>query len=108
LQKSQFRAEAPGAGTRPQNPFRKGLPRILQNRPTPRVNFGSGSDACVPQDSLHALYGSVPLKFVPNVRRNYLKARGFPRDSGLVRNGLNPPSHESRSLLFGRISPREG
>jgi hypothetical protein len=29
-------------------------------------------------------------KFVPNVRRNYLKARGFPRDSGLVRNGSNP------------------
>ena len=59
---------------------------------------------------IHCTPCMVPYrcKFVPNVRRNYLKARGFPRDSGLVRNGSNPPSHESRSLLFGRISPREG
>ena len=42
-------------------PFRKGLPPIRQNCPSPRVNIGSGSDACVPQDLLHDLHGSVPL-----------------------------------------------
>jgi hypothetical protein len=60
-------------------------PPVRQSYATPTVNFGSGS-----QCSSH-----------------YLKAHGFPWNSGLVRNPSNPPFHESRFLLFGGISPRK-